>query len=80
MKHPISKEKAPVVHGSVKDGELLLVRELCHRLGWERKTLVHAKRDGLKTIRFGRWDYVRGKDALAFFDQLAERQAGEGSP
>ena len=64
--------------GSVSAGEILLARELCRRLAWERKTLTHAKREGLLTIRFGRSDYVRGADVLAFFDRQAEQQAGNG--
>ena len=69
-------EKAP--SGSVRSGELLLMREACRRLGWERKTLAHAKREGLRTIRFGRFDYVRGADILTFFAAIAERQAEGG--
>ena len=53
------------------------MRELCRRLGWERKSLTHAKKAGLKTIKFARFDYVRGLDVLDFFSKLAEQQAGE---
>jgi hypothetical protein len=76
---PRPPEKPPTRYGSISDSELLLVRELCRVLAWERKTLAHAKREGLRTIRFGRFDYVRGRDVLAFFDKLADRQAaGQG--
>jgi hypothetical protein len=77
MKRPPEKTPPPARYGSVTTGELLLVRELCARLGWERKTLTHAKRAGLQTIRFGRFDYCRGADVVAFFDGLAD-QAGHG--
>ena len=63
--------------GSIRGDELLLMREACRRLGWERKTLAHAKREGLKTTRFGRFDYVRGADVLDFFAKLAEQREGE---
>lgn len=59
--------------GSIRADELLLMKEASRRLGWQRKTLAHAKREGLKTIKFGRSDYVLGSDLLAFFAQLAER-------
>lgn len=75
----MKKAKAPApapVNGSVTAGELLMVRELCRRLGWERKSLAHAKREGLRTVKFGRFDYARGSDVLSFFDQLAQRQGG----
>ena len=65
----------PPARGSITAAELLLVRKLCKRLGWERKTLAHAKRAGLRTIRFGRFDYARGCDVLDFFTKLAEQQA-----
>jgi hypothetical protein len=68
----------PIAPGSIRADELLLTREACRRLEWERKTLAHAKREGLKTIRFGRFDYCRGADVLRFFDRLAEQQAGQG--
>ena len=55
------------------------MREACRRLGWERKTLAHAKSAGLQTIRFGRFDYVRGADLLSFFDRLAGQSNAEGS-
>jgi len=65
--------------GSITAAEIMLVREACLRLGWARKTLTHAKKTGLRTIRFGRFDYVRGADILSFFSRLAEPQAsGEG--
>jgi hypothetical protein len=75
MKRPLDKAPPPAF-GSIVAGEIVLVRELCRRLNWERKTLSHAKQEGLITIRFGRSDYVRGDDVLAFFGKLAEQQAG----
>ncbi len=77
MKRPA--EKPVPAHGSIRSDELLLMREACRRLGWERKTLAHAKSAGLVTIRFGRFDYVRGADLLSFFDRLAGQSNAEGS-
>ena len=59
--------------GSIRADELLLMKEACRRLNWQRKTLAHAKREGLKTVKFGRYDYVQGADVLDFFRRLAER-------
>ena len=64
---------------SIRTDELLLVREACRRLGWQRKTLAHAKAEGLRTIKFGRFCYVRGADLLEFFGRLAARQDGTGA-
>ncbi len=77
MKRPIGKP-ATAGPGSIRADELLLMREACRRLGWERKTLAHAKKTGLRTIRFGRFDYIRGLDLCDFFAKLAERQEGGG--
>jgi len=66
-------ERLTPARGSIRADELLLMREACRRLGWERKTLAHAKRAGLRTIRFGRFDYVTGAELARFFARLAER-------
>jgi hypothetical protein len=47
------------------------------RLGWEKRSWAHAKREGLRVVQFGRFAYVLGADMLAFFERLAERQNGE---
>ena len=65
--------------GSIVAGEILPLREAARRLGWERKTIAHAKRAGLRSVRFGRFDYVRGVDVLDFFAKLADQQAGRGN-
>ena len=75
MKH--RPQDAPRPLGSIRADELMPVRILCSRLGWERKTLAHAKRSGLKTTKFGRFDYCAGADVLEFFRGLAE---GDGGP
>ena len=76
------KPQSPVASvgpGSIRADELLLMREASRRLGWERKTLAHAKKTGLRTIRFGRFDYVTGRSILEFFDGLAAQQGGVSS-
>jgi len=73
-----SQTPAPRPLGSIRADELLPVREACRRLGWERRTLAHAKREGLRTIPFGRFRYVTGAEVLRFFASLAEDNGSEG--
>ena len=74
MKKPLPDKARPL--GSIRADELLPVQVLCERLGWKRKTLSHARRAGLRTVRFGRFNYVTGADVLAFFAGLADGNGG----
>jgi hypothetical protein len=56
--------------GSIRADELMPVRTFCARMGWQRKTLAHAHAVGLRTIRFGKYAYIRGQAALEFFQKL----------
>ena len=67
-------------YGAIRADELLPVREMMRRLGWQRKTLYHARRCGLRIIPFGRLTYCLGADVLAFFGRLADDQAGNPGP
>lgn len=62
--------------------ELYTFTEICARLRWRRHSRQQARRLGLKTVRFGSRDYVLGRDLLAFFDRLAQKQhaASDGGP
>ncbi len=77
MKRPTKhSNKSPIIgYGSIRVDEDMPLREAARRLGWEQKTIRRAQREGLKTIVFGRFKYVRGSDVHAFFDKLAEEQA-----
>ena len=79
MKRPTKRsDKLPTIgYGSICADEVLPLREAARRLGWEQKTIRRAQREGLRTIVFGRFKYVRGSDVHAFFDKLASEQAGE---
>ena len=76
MKRAIDKAP-PAARGSVRDDELMLFAEAAKRLGWCAKSRRFAQRDGLRVIRYGRHQYVLGRDLLDFFGKLAERQAGD---
>ena len=56
--------------------------EAARRLRWKKHSRQQARRLGLKTVRFGSRDYVLGRDLLAFFDRLAQKQhaASDGGP
>jgi len=60
--------------GSIRPDELMPVKVLCTRLGWARKSLRKAKAEGLSTIRYGRMDYVMGRDVIAHFQRVAAVQ------
>jgi len=66
---PASKSTSPDGYGSIRADEVLPLREAARRLGWARKTVAHAQRDGLRTVAFGRMKYVLGEDVIAFFRQ-----------
>ena len=77
MKRPIKRpdKSSTIGYGSIQANEILPLREAARRLGWEQKTIRRAQREGLRTIMFGRFKYVRGSDVLDFFGKLAEEQA-----
>jgi hypothetical protein len=70
-----AKPTTPDTLGSIRADEVLPVRVMAKRLGMNVKSLAHAKREGLRTVKFGRFDYVLGRDVLAFFERLAQAQA-----
>ena len=77
MKTPIDKPKTlGIGYGSISADEVLPLREAGRRLGWEQKTIRRAQREGLRTVAFGRFKYVFGRDVLGFFDKLAGREGG----
>ena len=66
----------PRALGGIHRDEVLPFAVAAARLGWCAKSRRFAQRDGLKVISYGRYQYVRGADLLAFFDRLAAQQAG----
>ena len=75
MKRPLDKPVRQL--GSISANELLPMREFGRRLDLHNKALADAQRQGLRTILFGRCKFVLGSDAIAFFQGLAEQQAGD---
>ncbi|MFZ1933792.1 MAG: hypothetical protein WCB27_07080 [Thermoguttaceae bacterium] len=74
---PTRPTAPPPARGSVRADELMLFAEAARRLGWCAKSRRYAQRDGLRVIRYGRHQYVLGRDLLDFFNKLAD-QGGEG--
>jgi hypothetical protein len=60
--------------GSVHCDEILTLRAAAHRLGWHRKSIVEAKRAGLRTVRVGRFDLVLGKWIWEFLEGFDNKQ------
>ena len=60
--------------GEVRADTLYTAVEFRRRLGWGLKSYRHAKRKGLRTIKFARSEFVLGSDILEFFVRLAEQQ------
>lgn len=70
----------PRALGSIRSDEIMPMRVAAGRLGWNRKSVAHAKRAGLKTVQFGRFCYVRGVDLAEFFAKLAANGEANGGP
>ncbi len=71
-------KERPDTLGPIRADELMPVRVMAKRLGMNTKSIAHAKRAGLKTQRFGRFDYVTGRWVLDFFERLANGENGGG--
>lgn len=76
---PVKSRPVPELDGHlpgiIEADALYEAREFYRRARWRRHSQRHAKRLGLKVIRFGARDYILGKHALEFFERLAEQQA-----
>ena len=59
----------------VNGQEVYVFEEFAKRMRWRKHSCRQAKRMGLPTIRFGSRDYVIGKQALEWFEQLGQQQA-----
>lgn len=73
MRKVIAKEKNDDL-GSIHSDEVLLLRIAGRRLGWSKKSIIQAKRAGLKSVRFGHCDFVLGKWLWEFIEKLGESQ------
>jgi len=74
-RRPLNSADRPAL-GSIRADEVLPFREAARRLGWAAKTRRAAKRAGLRTITFGRAEFILGADLVAFF-QAQQRDAAE---
>jgi len=55
---------------SIRGDELLPWSALHTRLGWGARALALAKAKGLRVLRFGKWQYVKGSDVIAFLEAV----------
>ena len=73
-----TKERKQGIHakaasaGPIEPGKLYSVDDFLARVRWAQWAFRTARRNGLKVIRTGGHAYVRGDDALAYFDKLAD--------
>lgn len=67
----------PPARGSIRADEAMLFSEAARRLGWCNKSRRFAQQRGLRVVKFGRWQYVLGRDVIAFLDKLAA-ESGQG--
>lgn len=66
--------------GPIEPGKLYSVDDFLARVRWAAWAFRTARRNGLKVIRTGGHAYIRGDDALAYFDKLAgDKPAGGDS-
>ena len=70
-----AKQHEQPARGSVRADELMPLREFGRRLGLASRSLQDAQRRGLRTVLFGRTKYILGRDAIHFFDELADGTA-----
>lgn len=70
------KPRLPSGPRHIAAGELYPIEEASRRLGWGRKTMIKAQRDGLKAVLYGRTKYVRGQVILDFFERLEGKADG----
>jgi hypothetical protein len=75
-----TKKARVATRGSVRADEVLSLKELRRRFGWEEHAIRQARAAGLRFIRFGRECFVLGADVLEFFRQLADQQSQRREP
>ena len=79
MKKSLTKRPAPIL-GSIHRDEVLPVREVARRLGWNRASIVRAQRNGLKVVRCGQFTLTTGQAVFDYIEAMMKRQAERGSP
>ena len=57
--------------GFVEPGVIYRADEFKRRVGWSEHAMRTARRGGLRVIRTGGRAYVKGDDAIAYFDKVA---------
>jgi hypothetical protein len=60
--------------GTIEPGVMYTLPEFRRRVGWGLYATRTARRNGLRVIRTAGRVYVRGDDALAYFDRLADAE------
>lgn len=64
--------------GAIEPGTLYRLEDFRARVGWGQFAMRTARRNGLRVIYTAGRAYVRGDDALAYFDRIAESESPAG--
>ncbi|MCC6126900.1 MAG: hypothetical protein IT426_18200 [Pirellulales bacterium] len=75
MRKPLTKSPPPL--GSIHRDEVLPVREAARRLGWQRKAITEAQKNGLRVCRCGRYTITTGQAIFDYVEKMM-RANGEG--
>lgn len=62
------------VPGEIAPGVIYTLEEFRRRIGWGLAAMRTARRNGLRVIYTAGRCYVRGDDALAYFDAIAQAE------
>jgi hypothetical protein len=55
----------------------MTLRAAASRLGWNRKSIVQAKKAGLRTVRIGRYDLVLGQWLWDFVEGFKQNSSNQ---
>ena len=69
---PVGRGRIVSAESVVNAHEVYRQREVMRRLGWKDHAWRQARRAGLRSIRFGREQYVLGSDVLEWFARHRE--------
>jgi hypothetical protein len=67
MRKSLNPKPTPAL-GSVRRDEVLPLREAGKRLGWNRASITNARRDGLRTVRYGQYLLTTGEAIYEFIE------------
>jgi len=61
--------------GTIRADELVSLSEFRRRFHLGEHFIRQFRKNGLRLVRFGREDFLLGRDVIGFFERLGEQQA-----